>query len=72
MNKADIIDRAHNKAFSKIIDLKRDISQLNEDIRKGGDGRLSLDILKNCVLSTRTELQVWQFISTLIEKYGYK
>lgn len=68
----DIQNRAHNKAFSKIIDLKRDISQLNEDIRKGGDGRLSLDVLKNCVRSTRTELQVWQFISTLIEKYGYK
>ena len=68
----DIQNRAHNKAFSKIIDLKRDISQLNEDIRKGGDGRLSLDALKNCVRSTRTDLQVWQFIANLIEKYGYK
>lgn len=68
----DIQNRAHNKAFSKIIDLKRDISQLNEEIRRGGDGRLSLDALKSCVRSTRTDLQVWQFISTLIEKYGYK
>lgn len=68
----DIQNRAHNKAFSKIIDLKRDISQLNEDIRKGGDGRLSIDVLKNCVRSTRKDLQTWQFIANLIEKYGYE
>lgn len=68
----DIQNRAHNKAFSKIIDLKRDISQLNEDIRKGGDGRLSIDILKTCVRSTRKDLQTWQFIANLIEKYGYE
>ena len=68
----DIYQRAHNKAFSKILTLQRDISKLNEDIRSGGDGRISLDTLKDCVRSTRTDLQVWQFISTLIEKYGYK
>lgn len=68
----DIQNRAHNKAFSKILTLQRDISRLNEDIRTGGDGRLSLDALKNCVRSTRTDLQVWQFIATLIEKNGYK
>lgn len=68
----DIQNRAHNKAFSKIIDLKRDISQLNEDIRKGGDGRLSIDVLKTCVRSTRKDLQTWQFIANLIEKYGYE
>ncbi len=68
----DICNRAHNKAFSKILTLQRDISKLNEDIRSGGDGRISLDALKDCVRSTRTDLQVWQFISTLIEKYGYK
>ena len=71
MNK-DIYHRAHNKSFSKILTLQRDISKLNEDIRKGGDGRLSLDVLKNCVRSTRSDLQVWQFILTLIEKHGYE
>ena len=68
----DIQNRAHNKAFSKILTLQRDISRLNEDIRKGGDGRLSLDILKTCVRSTRKDLQTWQFIANLIEKYGYE
>lgn len=67
----DIYNRAHSKAFSKIMDLQRDISMLNEDIRKGGDGRLSLDALKTCVRSTRKDLQTWQFIATLIEKHGY-
>lgn len=68
----DIQNRAHNKAFSKILTLQRDISRLNEDIRKGGDGRLSLDILKTCVRSTRKDLQTWQFIANLIEKHGYE
>lgn len=72
MNKVDIRGRAHNKAFSKILTLERDISDLNEDIKAGGDGRIPLDTLKYCVQSTRLDLQVWQFILTLIEKYGYE
>ena len=68
----DISERAHNKAFSKILTLQRDISKLNNDIRSGGDGRLSIETLKSCVRSTHTDLQVWQFIATLIEKNGYK
>lgn len=72
MNKSEIRDRAHNKAFSKIMTLQRDVSRLNDEIRAGGDGRISLDTLKDCVRSTRKDLQTWQYIAKLIELYGYK
>ena len=39
MNTAEIRQRAHNKAFSKMLTLERDISKLKLDIRSGGDGR---------------------------------
>lgn len=72
MNKADIRDRAHNKAFSKILTLQRDVSRLNDEIKAGGDGRISLDTLKDCARSTKKDLQTWQYIAELIELYGYK
>ena len=67
MNK-EIQQRAHNKAFSKLLTIERDISELKLDIRSGGDGRISVDMLKTCLSSTEKELQTWQYIATLIEK----
>jgi len=64
---SDIRQRAHNKAFSKMITLERDISRLKLDIRSGGDGRLGVDMLKTCLSSTEKELQTWQYIAKLIE-----
>lgn len=67
MNTAEIKQRAHNKAFSKMLTLERDISKLKLDIRTGGDGRLGIDLLKTCLSSTEKELQTWQYIAKLIE-----
>ena len=64
---SEIKQRAHNKAFSKILTLERDISKLKLDIRTGGDGRLGVDLLKTCLSSTEKELQTWQYIAKLIE-----
>ena len=64
---SDIKQRAHNKAFSKMITLERDISKLKLDIRSGGDVRLGVDLLKICLSSTEKELQTWQYIAKLIE-----
>ena len=64
---SEIKQRAHNKAFSKMITLERDISKLKLDIRTGGDGRLGVDLLKTCLSSTEKELQTWQYIAKLIE-----
>ncbi len=67
MNTTEIRQRAHNKAFSKMLTLERDISKLKLDIRTGGDGRLGVDLLKTCLSSTEKELQTWQYIAKLIE-----
>lgn len=64
---SEIKQRAHNKAFSKMLTLERDISKLKLDIRSGGDGRLGVDLLKTCLSSTEKELQTWQYIAKLIE-----
>ena len=64
---SDIKQRAHNKAFSKMLTLERDISKLKLDIRTGGDGRLGVDLLKTCLSSTEKELQTWRYIAKLIE-----
>ena len=64
---SEIKQRAHNKAFSKMLTLERDISKLKLDIRTGGDGRLGFDLLKTCLSSTEKELQTWQYIAKLIE-----
>ena len=60
MNTTEIKQRAHNKAFSKMLTLERDISKLKLDIRTGGDGRLGVDLLKTCLSSTEKELQTWR------------
>ena len=64
---SEIKQRAHNKAFSKMLTLERDISKLKLDIKTGGDGRLGVDLLKTCLSSTEKELQTWQYIAKLIE-----
>lgn len=64
---SEIKQRAHNKAFGKMLTLERDISKLKLDIRTGGDGRLGVDLLKTCLSSTEKELQTWQYIAKLIE-----
>ena len=67
MNTTEIKQRAHNKAFSKMLTLERDISKLKLEIRSGGDGRIGVDMLQTCLLSTEKELQTWQYIAKLIE-----
>jgi hypothetical protein len=64
---SDIKQRAHNKAFSKMLTLERDISSLKLEIRSGGDGRIGVDMLQTCLSSTEKELQTWQYIAKLIE-----
>lgn len=67
MSKTEIKQRAHNKAFSKILTLERDISSLKLEIRSGGDSRLGVDMLQTCLSSTEKELKTWQYIAKLIE-----
>jgi len=72
MDSTDKTERAHNKAFSKIITLQRDVDDLRDDIVKKRTGIVGMDTLKLCLASTKVELDTWKYILELIEKHGYK
>lgn len=66
MNK-DIKERARHKAFAKISFLELENRTYIRDIKEGGDGRLSVDLLQRCLNSNKNELLTWQYIAKLIE-----
>ena len=66
MNK-DIKERARHKAFAKISFLELENRTYIRDIKVGGDGRLSVDLLQRCLNSNKNELLTWQYIAKLIE-----
>ena len=62
-----IKERASNKAFAKIHFLNLENKTYKRDIKAGGSGRLSVDLLKACLRSNERELLTWQYIAKLIE-----
>ena len=72
MNSTEKAERAHNKAFSKIITLQRDVEDLRDDIVRKRAGIVGLDTLKLCLASTKIELDTWKYILELVEKHGYE
>ena len=66
MNK-DIKERARHKAFAKISFIELENRTYKRDIKAGGDGRLSIELLKRCLISNENELLTWQYIAKLIE-----
>jgi hypothetical protein len=63
----EIKERARHKAFAKISFLELENKAYIRDIIVGGDGRISVDLLKTCLSSNKKELQTWQYIAKLIE-----
>ena len=63
----DIKERARHKAFAKISFLQLENRTYVRDIKAGGDGRLSVDLLQRCLSSNKNELLTWQYIAKLIE-----
>ncbi len=63
----EIKERARHKAFAKISFIELENRTYRRDIKTGGDGRLSVDLLKTCLSSNEKELQTWQYIAKLIE-----
>ena len=66
MNK-EIKERARHKAFAKISFIKLENKAYKRDIKAGGSGRLSIDLLKTCLRSNEKELLTWQYIAKLIQ-----
>ena len=63
----EIKERARHKAFAKISFLELENKAYIRDIKAGGDGRLSVDLLQRCLNSNKNELLTWQYIAKLIE-----
>lgn len=68
MNEQELLERASNKAFSKLQMYKIDISRVKNDIKSGNLGHLTIDQTECLLRSYEIELKVWKFISELIEK----
>jgi len=63
----EIKERARHKAFAKISFIQLENRTYKRDIKAGGDGRLSVELLKTCLKSNERELSTWQYIAKLIE-----
>jgi hypothetical protein len=65
---ADIKNRASNKAFAKVTILTLDVETYKEDLRTGNIGGVTYEEFEQIVKGYETELQVWNYITELIEK----
>ena len=65
---ADVKNRASNKAFAKITILKLDIEGYRQDLRSGNIGGITYEEAKQVLTGYETELQIWNYITELIEK----
>ena len=68
MNNHVVHERASDKAFAKITMLKIEAEQLNDDIKLGITGPITMEELELMYEGTLIELQTWQYITELIEK----
>ena len=68
MNSYIIHERASDKAFAKITMLKIEAEQLNDDIKLGITGPITIEELELMYAGTLLELQTWRYIIELIEK----
>ena len=68
MTNTELQNRASDKAFAKITMLKIEAEQLNDDIKLGTTGPITMEELELMYKGTLIELQTWQYISEIIEK----
>lgn len=67
LNKEKLNQRASNKAFAKIFYLEEDLEKAKKELKTGGYGRFSKELLETTYYSTERELQTWNYIAKLIE-----
>lgn len=67
MDRSEIMQRAHDKALAQLTTMEYSIAELNRDIKRGTTGGVSIEQLEACLDSDLKELEVWNYIYTLIE-----
>jgi len=65
---ADIKNKASNKAFAKQTILKLDIEDYKRSLINGTYGGITYEEAEQVLDGYKTELQVWNYITELIEK----
>ena len=65
---ADIKNRASNKAFAKVTILGLDIEEQRRNLKNGTYGGITYEEARQVLEGYKTELQVWNYITELIEK----
>tara|TARA_R110002020_G_scaffold45006_5_gene129177 strand:- start:594 stop:818 length:225 start_codon:yes stop_codon:yes gene_type:complete len=65
---ADIKNRASNKAFAKVTILGLDIEEQRRNLKNGNIGGITREEAEQVLEGYKTELQVWNYITELIEK----
>jgi len=64
----DVKNRARNKAFAKVTILTLDIETYKKDLRTGNIGGVTYEEFEQVLEGYKKELQVWNYITELIEK----
>jgi hypothetical protein len=67
MDKLELMQRAHDKALAQLTTMEYSIAELKRDIKRGTTGGVSVEQLEACLESDQKELEVWNYIYTLIE-----
>ena len=65
---ADIKNKASNKAFAKVTILDLDIEEQRRNLKNGNIGGVTYEEAKQVLTGYETELQIWNYITELIEK----
>ena len=68
MSRAELQERASNKAFAKITMLNSDIDKLKSDIKNEMYGNLDREQMNLLYTATLREREVWNHIAETIEK----
>ena len=68
----DIAERAHNKAFAKMVYIQDDIKRVKQEIREGGNGSVPVEMLQKSVTQMENDLQTWEYIAKLIETDDFR
>ena len=63
-----IHDRASAKAFAQVTMLQMDVASLQNDVKWKKTGGVSLEEIEGVLDGTKIELDVWNYILSLIEK----
>jgi ribosomal protein L19E len=63
----EINERASNKAFAKILSIKANQVNLEEDLKNGSYGPITKEEIQLLIKQNNIEIDVWNYIAKLIE-----